>query len=78
MLRTLIAGFVALALTACGPPPGGPSRPDCSNASSTSGGGARCSSFGDAGAGAPCLDDCDCCGHACTTEHVCAVPCSAP
>ena len=38
--------------------------------------GSPCGSFGDAGAGEPCADDCDCRGGACVAEQICAAPCS--
>ena len=76
MLRASIV--VLVVLVACGPVRGTGGAPDCSSATSASVGGPQCLSYGDAGAGAPCLTDCDCCGHACTMEHVCAAPCPAP
>lgn len=79
MLRTSLL-LAALALLACGPTRSGPTTStgsSSSTSSSTGGVVAECQSFGNAGAGAQCATDCDCCAGACTTEHVCAAPCAA-
>lgn len=78
LLSTVAA--MALLLTAC--PPCETAPPPVADAGTTDaaddGPTVHCQDYGTATAGEPCTSDCDCCGHACAIEHICAAPCLAP
>ncbi len=59
----------------CGTPP--PVGAGGSPSAATSTGSSLCGGvYGDAGAGDPCVTDCDCCGgSSCTTEKICVLAC---